>query len=581
QTHRRSSPRSGHDVGTTSSILLLSNPLSFSPPTVAPVSCPMNPDPCSDLAAATGTSTCRDPQAETQEHKTHSPPDSPLPLGNSQTVITNVTAPRLAEHLSNRLGSLSGNPPNTANRPGTANRPASSRRCSNRPDSSASRSHVSAIIPSASFFNPVMPAKRQRNQIFLDVSEQTLAEERGPDGSAYFREYNKDSQTPGGSDEGRPVSSYRPETTSSSPLHRPDGHNFHKDTDLEAQITNRRVRNWKRTQGKTEFHLDGRLQTSYQYTVNFLTLGLIIIPSILFFIFTAPELWSNGSPAYPLTYAYLFALCVTSMLKATTSDPGILPRNLHLLEKEPVNDWDSAPSAKEIPIRKDEQNQYLAVTVKYCTTCRIWRPPRSSHCRKCDNCIEFSDHHCIWLNNCIGRRNYRYFFVFVITAVILGFYLSVLCCIHLSLQKQNGKRVSFATAIENRGVSFSLAIYGFIAALYPSALSGYHIYLVSRGQSTHEFLRDSVLPQTERQRPFATSVLSNFMAVLCRPKLVSYIRPRQYYEEGDRRFEDMGGFFDSLPQTSDRVELQVQPVPTPTQNDTPAEKPAAADVTTC
>jgi hypothetical protein len=56
----------------------------------------------------------------------------------------------------------------------------------------------------------------------------------------------------------------------------------------------------------------------------------------------------------------------------------------------------------------------------------ISQHPRSSHCKKCKTCIYHRDHHCIWLETCIGLHNHRYFIQFIfylLCSIILGVYI--------------------------------------------------------------------------------------------------------------------------------------------------------------
>ncbi|KZC09863.1 PREDICTED: palmitoyltransferase ZDHHC6 [Dufourea novaeangliae] len=55
--------------------------------------------------------------------------------------------------------------------------------------------------------------------------------------------------------------------------------------------------------------------------------------------------------------------------------------------------------------------------LQYCFVCEGYKAPRTHHCRKCGRCVMKMDHHCPWINNCVGHYNHGHFTAFLASGV--------------------------------------------------------------------------------------------------------------------------------------------------------------------
>lgn len=49
----------------------------------------------------------------------------------------------------------------------------------------------------------------------------------------------------------------------------------------------------------------------------------------------------------------------------------------------------------------------------FCIQCKMYRPTKSWHCRRCNVCILRRDHHCVIFSRCIGLYNQRYYVLYL------------------------------------------------------------------------------------------------------------------------------------------------------------------------
>ncbi|TSK98431.1 Palmitoyltransferase ZDHHC23 [Bagarius yarrelli] len=58
----------------------------------------------------------------------------------------------------------------------------------------------------------------------------------------------------------------------------------------------------------------------------------------------------------------------------------------------------------------------------WCSFCKLVRPPRAGHCRICCTCVLRLDHHCVWINSCVGQANHCSFLLTLLFFLVTSLY---------------------------------------------------------------------------------------------------------------------------------------------------------------
>ena len=120
--------------------------------------------------------------------------------------------------------------------------------------------------------------------------------------------------------------------------------------------------------------------------------------------------------------------------------------------------------------------------------------------------VDVFDHHCPWVSNCIGKRNYRYFFAFVWMTVFLALFVGITSISHLIFLSHDYSKLPVATpavepsqarpegstfiyAITKAPVSLGVGIAALMLILAVASLGCYHASLLASGLTTSEDIK--------------------------------------------------------------------------------------------
>jgi DHHC palmitoyltransferase len=135
-----------------------------------------------------------------------------------------------------------------------------------------------------------------------------------------------------------------------------------------------------------------------------------------------PCLWI---PFHDCLVSYFTIMIVFHFIQASIRSPGILitkKTGEDYLEGMNTSHWIAIESEKKLALkygvlrlhnnnseRNGRSGNHPSPFASICDKCDSIRPPRCHHCRICNKCVLQFDHHCVWLNNCVGYNNVRSF----------------------------------------------------------------------------------------------------------------------------------------------------------------------------
>ena len=123
---------------------------------------------------------------------------------------------------------------------------------------------------------------------------------------------------------------------------------------------------------------------------NACTMGVYVTLFVFCHVILVFQVYPRVPWPISATELLLAILCLIFLFATNCTSPGIIQNSVDFYDLVRVID-----------------------STQLCPDCETIRTSRSRHCAVCHACVERFDHHCPWVNNCIGVKNHNYFLAYI------------------------------------------------------------------------------------------------------------------------------------------------------------------------
>jgi len=172
---------------------------------------------------------------------------------------------------------------------------------------------------------------------------------------------------------------------------------------------------------------------------------------------------------------FIFIWCVKG-------DPGIIP-------SRPIGNSAIEELQTELKNQTSDNDTHADLS-RVCTTCWVLKGLRTKHCSECNVCVQEFDHHCVWLNNCVGGGNHRRFISLAMVEFLtqLFHFLITWNVVRDSLPSDRMFFSSFFIAWTSMPIMCMLLLLHSFTLPWVFVLTGAQLKLVAQNMSTNEMM---------------------------------------------------------------------------------------------